>query len=165
MLPTRKPTRIKGYDYSNQNIYFITICTHNHKYIFTLTGENSDRSSTSLNELGMIAKSELESIPNHYEGIRVDKCVVMPNHIHAMIVIGCNDPAAERSRPFPTLSTIVGLYKSGISKRIHAIDPSIEVWQKSFHDHIIRNDREYQKIWQYIEENPLKWMDDCFYSA
>ena len=70
---------------------------------------------------------------------------------------------AERSRPFPTLSNIMGLYKSGVSKNIHSLYPGISVWQKSFHNHIIRTERDYQNIWKYIDENPIKWAEDKYY--
>ena len=80
----------------------------------------------------------------------------MPNHIHAIISIGCNG-VVERSRPFPTLSTVVGLYKSGVSKRIHDMDSQIKVWQKSYYDHVIRGNDDYVEICRYIDENPLKW--------
>jgi hypothetical protein len=74
-------------------------------------------------------------------------------------MIGC-DNGAERSRPFPTLSTVVGLYKSGVSKLIHKTKPEIKVWQKSFYDRIIRNEQGYREAWLYIDENPQKWEDD-----
>ena len=90
-----------------------------------------------------------------YENVRISKYVIMPNHIHAIIVIeACS---AERSKPFPTLSTIVGLYKSGVARHIHKNEPNIKVWQKSFYDHGIRNQQDYDEIWQYIENNPLKY--------
>ena len=92
----------------------------------------------------------------------MDKYVIMPNHIHMIVVIGCD--GAERSRPFPTLSTVIGQYKSGVSRNIHSICPDFKIWQKSFHDHIIRNENDYQMIWQYIDTNPATWENDCFYT-
>ena len=97
----------------------------------------------------------------HFVGIRMDKYVIMPDHIHAIIIIGCND-ALERSSQFPTLSTVIGLYKSGVSKRIHEIKPDIKIWQKSFNDRIIRNEKGYLEVLKYIDENPLKYEQDCF---
>lgn len=90
----------------------------------------------------------------------------MPNHVHVIVVIDRHfedHGISERSRPFPTVSTIMGLYKSGVSNKIHRINPEIVVWQKSFHDHIIRNEDDYQNILEYINANPLKWTDDQFY--
>ncbi len=150
-LPTRKLPRLQQYDYSKQNYYYVTICTHEKSHLFG--------SFNNLNQFGKIAQAELLNIPTHFDGIKIDKYVVMPNHIHAIIIIGCNGEA-ERSRPFPTLSTVIGLYKSGVSKLIHEIEPQIPVWQKSFYDKIIRNEQGYQEVWQYINENSLKWQED-----
>ncbi|MEG0616203.1 MAG: transposase [Oscillospiraceae bacterium] len=94
-LPNRKPTRLANYDYSNQNYYFVTICTHNKLHLF---GDINK-----LNVFGEIAKTQLINIANHFDGICIDKYVIMPDHIHAIIIIGC-DGKTERSRPFPTAS-------------------------------------------------------------
>ena len=142
------------FNYANDGFYFITICSHNKNNLFG--------NINSLNEIGKIAKTELENIPTHFNNVKIDKYVIMPNHIHCIVVIGC-DAKAERSRPFPTLSTVIGLYKSGVSKRIHELCPDILVWQKSYHDHIIRNEDDYLRIWQYIDENPAKWAKDKYY--
>jgi len=100
---------------------------------------------------------QLLQIPSHFPHVSIDHYVIMPNHIHAILVL---DTAActERSRPFPTLSTIVGLYKSGVSRTA-----GFPVWQKSFHDHVIRNDADYRMIWNYIETNPVRWTLDKYY--
>ncbi|MEG2378114.1 MAG: transposase, partial [Clostridia bacterium] len=129
------------------NYYFVTICTHNKLHLFC--------DANKLNTWGEIAKTELLNISNHFEGVRIDKYVIMPNHIHTIIVIGCGDKC-QPLKPPPTLSTIVGLYKSGVSKRIHEIRPNIIIWQKSFNDRIIRNEQGYHEAWKYIDENPSK---------
>ncbi|MGM9648795.1 MAG: transposase [Butyricicoccaceae bacterium] len=149
-----------GFDYSSQQYYFVTICTQKRRRLLSdIVGNGLDRSVVSVNtNCGNIAERQLVQIPAHFEGIRIDKYVIMPNHIHMILVIGC-DGKTERSRPFPTLSTVIGLYKSGVSR-----EAGFPVWQKSFHDHIIRNAQDYREIWRYIDENPLKWQEDCFYS-
>ena len=145
-FPSRKNPRLKGFDYSSVNYYFITICTRNKQCLFGLSGN--------LTPLGKLAEQGLQQIPLHFPEIRVDKYVVMPNHVHAILIL----------KPGTTgLSTVVGSYKSSVTKQIHAINPKITVWQTSFHDHVIRNQPGYEKIWSYIETNPLKWEDDCFY--
>jgi putative transposase len=149
-LPDRKHTRLPGFDYSSQNYYFVTICTHNKVRLFGETSSDGIKPS----RFGEIARTELLEIPGHFEGIQIDRFAVMPDHVHAIILIGCD--GAERSRPFPTLSGVVGLYKSGVSKRIHEIEPDIPVWQKSFYDRIIRDEQAYREVLQYIDENPLK---------
>ena len=145
-LPKRKPQRLRGFDYSKANYYFVTICTDERKDLFGEIGK--------LNELGNLAEKKLLEIEHYYENVFVDKYVIMPNHIHAIIVL--NNLKTERSRPFPTLSQVVGLYKSGVTKAIHEKEPEIKVWQKSFNDVIIRNEKAYNEICKYIYDNPLK---------
>ncbi|MBQ5825566.1 MAG: transposase [Clostridia bacterium] len=119
--------RLSGFDYSSENYYYVTVCTHNRRKLFGMPDN--------LTVYGKIAEKHILNIANHYEGISVDKYVIMPNHIHAIIVIGCM-PETERSRPFPTLDTIVGQYKSGVSREIHKISAQQKVWQKSYYDQI-----------------------------
>ena len=145
-LPVRKSTRIPGYDYSTNNYYFVTICTHEKVCLFTTGGKTS--------HLGTIAERCLTEIPHHFPGVRVDKWVVMPNHIHAVLVF-------ENANV--NLTTVIGLYKSQVTKEIHRMKPNLTVWQRSFHDHVIRSQKTYEKIWNYIDGNPSKWEEDCFF--
>ena len=142
----RKNPRLSGYDYSTPNYYFITICTHEKQCIF---GKPSK-----LNKLGKIAEKGLNRIADHFPGVFVDKYVVMPNHVHAIIVL--EDSSV-------TLPVVIGQYKAFVTKSIHAFLPDQVVWQTSFHDHIIRNQHSYEKIWSYIETNPNQWNEDCFH--
>jgi len=80
----------------------------------------------------------------------------MPNHIHIIIVLQCGENG--RPKVAPTISRIIQQFKGSISKQI-----GFSIWQKLFHDHIIRNEKKYQKIWEYIDTNPLKWEDDCYF--
>ena len=144
----RKSPRIPGYDYSSSNYYFITICTHEHRCIFGLPN--------CLNRIGRIAEKEIEDLNVHYENISIDKYVVMPNHIHIILVI-------EDSYKNPNLNQIVAQYKSGVTRKIREFLPNFKIWQRSYHDHVIRDQKGYEKIWTYIENNPLKWEEDCFY--
>ena len=142
----RKPTRLPNYDYSNNNHYFITICTYEKRCIFGTID--------ALNERGIIVKKALETLSTHYEGVYVENYIVMPNHIHAIIVLENQNK---------TLSEIIGLFKSGVSREIKKMHPELRVWQRSFHDHIIRNKKSYAKIWEYVQYNHQKWEQDCFY--
>lgn len=151
-VSNRKSPRLQGYDYSADNYYFVTICTKNKNCIF---GDPKN-----LNTYGKIADNHIKQLSNHYRNVKIDKYVVMPNHIHLIVVLGCN---MVNEKNETSLDRIIGLLKSGITKEIHAIDPFMEVWQRSFHDHIIRNQDGYEKIWQYIESNPQNWSKDCFY--
>ena len=80
----------------------------------------------------------------------------MPNHVHAIIVL-----TDDKTK----LSDVVCSYKSYVTKKIHELQPDMKVWQSSFHDHVIRNQQSYEKIWLYIEGNPMNWDKDCFFAA
>ncbi len=110
-LPSRKLPRLKGYDYAAQGYYYITICAHDKENIFGWVGNGLDRTAVHLSKIGKIAEEELLEIPTRYDGVRIDDYIVMPNHIHLILILGCD--LAERSRPFPTVSEIIGLYKLG----------------------------------------------------
>ena len=146
-LPKRKSPRIPGYDYSNQNYYFITICTHNKRCIFGQPG--------SLNQYGRIAQEHLLKIPLLHPDICLDQYIVMPNHIHAIV-------ALKRDH-HSNLSTVIGQYKTSVTRKIRETEPDMLVWQRSFHDHVIRDQKSYEKIWNYVTFNPQKWEEDCFY--
>ena len=146
MFASRKPTRIPNYDYSQNNYYFITICTHEKKCIFGTVEQ--------LNPLGKIAMQDLKNLEKCYKEVRIDSYIVMPNHIHAIVVL-------ENANA--SLNQIIGLYKSGVSRKIRHIVPNLQVWQRSYHDHIIRNQAAYEKIWNYVQFNGEKWNEDCFY--
>ena len=146
--PSRKNPRHRSIDYSAPNYYFITICTDGKKCIFGKANQ--------LNEFGNIAYDGFRQIPQHYSDVFVDKCVVMPNHVHAILVLTGNQTK---------LSDVVCSYKSYVTKKIHELQPDRKVWQTSFHDHVIRNQQAYEKIWLYIEGNPMNWDKDCFFAA
>jgi REP element-mobilizing transposase RayT len=109
-----------------------------------------------LSKLGRIAEQDLLRIPTYHPGSRIDKYVIMPNHIHVILVI--ENPSAIHS-----ISQIIALYKTGVTKQIRGLYPNLQVWQRSFYDHIIRNQRSYEEIWTYIDDNPQKWEADKFY--
>ncbi len=142
----RKNPRLNGYDYCNPNYYFLTICTHEKKCIFGYPNQ--------LNELGRAAKEGIIQIPVHFKGAAIDKYVVMPNHVHLILV---------SNQYNYNVSTIVSNYKAFVSRMIHKTGYTGVIWQRSFHDHIIRNETSYHNIWNYIDGNPQKWNEDCFY--
>ena len=146
-LPKRKSPRIREFNYGTPNYYFITICTHEKKCIF---GKSSQ-----LNDFGRIAEECMNQIPELFPEIRVNKYAIMPNHVHAILILD-----KEGSKD---ITSVIGQYKMSVTKRVHTIDKNLNVWQRSFHDHIIRNQKEYEKIWEYIQNNPQKWEEDCFY--
>ena len=157
-LQTRKPTRLKNYDYSREGAYFITICTHNRKNILCdIVGDGVyDIPKTTLFHCGEIVEKYIQKMNYQYDNVCVDKYVIMPNHVHAIVVI-------ESGKDTPSLNTVIGSYKSAVSKQCHEINVDIKVWQRSYHDHIIRDQKRYELIWSYIDTNWYRWKDDKFY--
>ena len=143
---SRKHPRLKNYDYSSPNYYFITICTWDKSCIFV--------SSVKLSSWGRIAEELLLELGQHFENAKVDKYVVMPNHVHMILVL--NGGSIE-------MPQMIGQYKSSVTRMIRRSAPEQKVWQTSFHDHIIRNQQDYERIWLYIEANPQNWTKDCFF--
>ena len=160
-LPKRKPTRLKGFDYSSSGYYFITICTHERKPIFSkITKKEFVPAQNHLTALGQIAEAQLLELEEKYAHVQVHKHIIMPNHIHAIIIL--NKPTEPHS--LTTLSDIVCAYKSMTTRLCHQLQ-SGPIFQTSFHDHIIRGQQDYMKIWQYIDSNAEKWENDCFYCS
>lgn len=157
-LPKRKPNRLTEYDYSQPNAYFITICTQNKQKLFweNVGASIARPDNVCLSENGKIAQEAILSISKHYPMITVDNYVVMPNHIHLLLQIQSDENG--RALLAPTISKVVQQMKGYVSKKI-----GVSVWQKSFHDHVIRGEADYLEIWNYIEGNPSKWEEDCFY--
>ena len=147
-LAKRKSPRIPGYNYSKPNYYFVTICSYEKECIFGEPG--------CLNQNGKAAELCLQKIQDIYPWIRVDKYVVMPNHVHVILI------ADEADEQIP-ITSVVGQYKMAVTKMVRKLNPGKKVWQRSFHDHVIRSQKSYEKIWNYIEDNPRKWEEDCFY--
>lgn len=149
----RKPTRLRGFDYAQRRAYFVTVCTQERCEILA----KISRGGALLLPIGEIVEQEIYGLQLRYDVV-VEKYVIMPNHIHMILFLRGNQPAK-------TLSDVLCTLKSITTKRANQIDGYIgrQIWQRSFHDHIIRDEEDYSKIWQYIDENPVKWSIDCFY--
>ena len=159
-LPNRKPTRLKDFDYSTEGAYFITICTHNkQKILCDIVGCGAlDAPKITLSKMGEIVDKYILST-NNITGITVDKYVIMPNHIHLILILK-NENGTSKA-PSPTnniISHSISTLKRFVNKEI-----GHNIFQRSFHDHIIRDENDYLKIWNYIDTNPHKWESDCFY--
>ena len=153
-VPKRKPIRIENYDYSTPGAYFITVCTANREKIFwsDRRGELCSPANVPLSDIGMIVNNEIQKLNTVYDSVRVDKYCIMPDHVHMIIHIDPNG-RGELCSPadIPSLSRIVKQFKGCITKRI-----GFSIWQKTYYDHIVRNEEEYDKIKKYIEENTVK---------
>lgn len=175
-----KNIRLKGYDYSRHGAYFITICVKGkHKllgeipvgagsarprtavtpFIHPLVVEaaESTRPSVALSSYGKIVAKHLNNLPLKYPHISISKYVIMPNHIHCIILVSAS--GGGRADPAPTLGQIIAYFKFQTTKEIDISG----FWQRSYHDHIIRTEDEYRRIINYIETNPTKWSEDRYH--
>ena len=149
----RKFNRIPEYDYSTDGAYFVTICTQDRKKILSkIVGDGVPVPKA----CGIIAQEIIKQIPEKYTSVTVDKYVIMPDHIHILMKFDCN---LGTGNPSPTLGNVIGWYKYQVTKQINAeLNTDCgKIFQRSYYDHVIRNQRDYDEIWQYIENNPRKW--------
>lgn len=155
-LPNRKKNRLDGFDYSNGGCYFITICVKGRKHILSkiIVGEGSPLPRLTLH--GEIVKKYISSIPQKYPNVISDKYVIMPDHIH--LILGIKNDG--RDDPSPTVSNVVGWLKYNITKEINVIcgENGTSIFQRSYYDHIIRNQLDYDETWYYIDNNPINWI-------
>jgi REP element-mobilizing transposase RayT len=162
-FPKRKRNRLKDHDYSRSGAYFVTICTKNKQNILSniVGGDVLDAPSrVKLSQYGQIANKYINKLNDFYDHITVTHYVIMPNHIHFILFVFEN--GASRTSP-PTQHSMTSRFVSTF-KRFCNKEYGHNIWQRSFHDHIIRDKKSYEKIAKYISENPLKWKYDCFYT-
>ena len=154
-METRKHNRLKDYDYSQNGYYFITICTAEKSKILgdISVGANCVSPKTVYSEIGKLVDENISVLNDIYETVRVDKYVIMPNHIHLIVAI-----QNGRTQFAPTVSRIIKQFKGKITKQV-----GFCIWQKSFYDHVIRDEKDYLRIWEYIENNPDKWAEDKYF--
>ena len=168
-LPKRKKIRLQNYDYSEPGAYFITICTKNKEKLlwndeldvrnfdWEPVGEHSvPPKNLPLSKIGIVVEDNLIKWNNTYENVHLSSYVIMPNHLHIMVVILPNKSGCTECPP--TIGAMVKYFKGSITKQLGK-----NVWQQSFYDHIIHNKHDYEEISKYIYENPLKWQFDELY--
>ena len=162
--PERKRTRVKNYDYSSVGAYFVTICTKNRAEILSdiVGGDVLDAPIyTKMLPYGVIAEKYIKRLNDIYDNISIEKYVIMPDHIHIMIIVKkgkdtIRQGGASRTSPptkqHSTLSRFVSTFKRFCNKEYGK-----NIWQESFYDHIIRSKEDYEEHIKYIHENPIKW--------
>jgi REP element-mobilizing transposase RayT len=169
----RRSIRLKGYDYAQAGAYFVTLCTQARECLLGEVAGNAMR----LNDWGRIVAESWEWLAEQYPYVELDEWVVMPNHMHGIIVL-VNDDGGDGplgrggSRPAPTrpapttkrkpLGQLIGAFKTVSAKRINLMrgTPGAPVWQRNYYEHIVRDDRALKAIRHYIQNNPLKWALD-----
>ncbi|HEY3132705.1 MAG TPA: transposase [Acidobacteriota bacterium] len=168
-FPQRKSIRLKGYDYTREGSYYVTLCTQNKKCIFGKVVEGQ----MELNDLGKIVAGSWKWLARRYSYVELDEWIVMPNHFHGILVIvGTGDlrtvptdsNPVQKSGKIKPLGRLIGAFKTVSSTRISQLSSlsASEVWQRDFYDHIIRDRADLLRIRQYIRENPMCWTDDPY---
>ena len=170
----RRSVRLRNLSYAEPGLYFVTICTHGRQRLFGDVGAGE----MVLSEFGRIARDEWLRTPEVRPYVVLDAFVVMPDHVHLLFGILPHEGNAEASSPPPadgaghtsgvsprrfgnavphSVPSIMRMYKSVVTKRIRALDPTVRVWQARYHDRIVRTDREADALRRYIHENPMRW--------
>ena len=171
-LPQRKSIRLKHYDYSQNGAYFITVRTQEGRKLFGEVVGRDDPGASSdldfgtppyvaLSPYGVVVDKCVNEIATHYNDVTVDTYCVMPNHLHMIITVARAGSSAPIS-PCPAnalIPTIVAALKKVTNGAC-----GISLWQTSYHDRIIRDEKEYLTVWEYIETNPLRWELDRYYA-
>ena len=183
--PTRKINRLKQYDYSQAGYYFVTLCIQNR---VCLLGDVVNDNMV-LNNTGKMIENSWRQIPDYYDGVEIDSCQIMPNHLHGIFILAGVSPRANARAGAPleipdvgtghracpgqpqgvtaSLSDVIGRFKSFTTNQYvngvqhHQWPPfDKKLWQRSFYEHTIRNDQDLTRVREYIQNNPLKWALD-----
>ena len=151
-MEQRKINRIPEYDYSTNGAYFVTICAQDRAPILSaIVGDGFPVPKP----IGKIAEEIIKQIPDKYPSVSVDKYVIMPDHIHILLRFDLGT-----GNPSPTLGSVIGWYKYQVTKQVNTQFNTTgkRLFQRSYYDHVIRNQQDYDEIWQYIDNNPRKWV-------
>lgn len=175
----RRSIRLKGYDYSQSGLYFITLCVQDRVCLFG----KIENGKIILNKYGEIAHNEWKKTMEIRKNVELLEFIVMPNHFHAIVrLLGrgelhspdntlgnkgvCDTPLQS---PSQTIGAIVRGYKSSVTKQINTslseVNSFQQIWQRNYYEHIIRNEQSYQNISEYIVNNPAKWAEDKFHNS
>ena len=177
-IPQRKHPRLKHYDYSSPGAYFITICTQNRRCVLShIVGRGlapADACTIEHTLFGKIAEKQLLLMEKRYPFVVVDRYVIMPNHIHVVLILDHETAGASPcpavmdetagASPRPTIMDIVCAYKSLTTRECKKNGLDEKMFQTSFYEHIIRGQEDYEKIANYIYENPMRWYYDELYT-
>ncbi len=161
-LPKRKPIRLPDYDYSSPGVYFVTICTQDRRRLLSdiVVGDGVlDVPRVHLTTMGKTVEETLREMADHYTWLTLEKYVIMPNHIHLLLQIDENGTSGTPSPTNSRLAALISTLKRFTNKRC-----GMQLWQRSFHEHVIRSENDCREIWEYIENNPAKWAEDRYYA-
>lgn len=160
--PNRKHTRLKDYNYSTSGAYFITTCTKNKKPVLNkIVGTDVLGGPQIFTfKYGKIVEKQIQEMSHFYDNIFVDKYIIMTNHIHLVLIVTETQDGPPRTSVSTNnyVSNFIGTFKRLCNRKIGE-----NIWQYRSYDHIIRNEHDYRKIWEYIDGNPARWSEDKFY--
>lgn len=163
-LPERKRNRLKNYSYSQNGIYFLTVCTKEKQCILgrIVGGGDLDAPQMILSDCGKTVERYICSIEKAYSQVKVMNYVVMPNHIHLLVLLYSDKNIYRTSKTESSANDNIPVMISALKKLVNS-EIGFNIWQRSYHDHIVRSDTAFNSIWEYIEDNPARWKKDCFY--
>ncbi|NCB62701.1 MAG: hypothetical protein EOM52_03660 [Clostridia bacterium] len=170
-FPQRKPTRLNSYDYSASGIYFLTLCAKDKKPLFSsvsVGGGVLDAPLLKLTNAGCVIEKQLADMNRIYTYLHIEKYVLMPNHLHLLVFLE-RAPGGPSGTPAPTTGA-----RGRANQRIPAFVSALKrltdqtcdgcLWQRGYHDHVIRGEADCLRIWTYMDENPARWAEDCYYT-
>ena len=167
-LPVRKRNRMEDFDYSTEGAYFITICTEKRAKTLSHIEMSAscmphDTNTVLLTKNGVTVKHWIEQIAIAYPSVVVDCFVIMPNHIHLILLLHED----KSNQTMPSIGSVIAWLKYHVTKEINQSQKTLgnRFFQRSFHDHIIRNKNDYSEIKKYIQENPRNWVNDSLFVA
>ena len=154
----RRSIRLQGYDYSQAGMYFVTLCTRNRECLF---GEIVDETMR-LNPVGQIVADSWAWLAQRYEHVELDEWVVMPNHLHGIVVINDHCKGGSRTAPTKPIGRLIGAYKTVSTKQANTFrqTPWLLLWQRNYWERIVRDEAELLSIQEYICNNPAQWTQD-----
>ena len=160
-FPQRKHPRLKGFDYSASGAYFVTICTQDRRCLLShIVGRGLAPAEIQLTRYGQITRTQLLLLEERYSFLKIDRYVVMPNHLHVILILDASAGASPR----PTVPDIVCAYKSITTRECKKVHPIEKLFQTSFYEHVIRGQADYDEIAAYIDNNPKQWELDALYA-
>ena len=161
----RRSIRLKGYDYSAKGAYFVTVCALSRKLLFG----NIESGEMRINKIGEIVQRFWKEIPQHFPHVKLDEYVIMPNHIHGILVIEDGIVGANNYSPSKvglskgtskTIGSVIRGFKIGVTKWMRQHTKIEHIWQRNFYEHVIRNEDELNLVREYIQNNPKQWEMD-----
>ena len=154
-LPQRKPNRLPGYHYGQQGCYFVTVCAKDKQKLFGAI--STDREPTvRLSPYGKLVDAVLKQMQQQNSLVTLENYCIMPNHVH--LLLRCTRDVTVTQPANAPIPQYVGTMKRLVNRRAGE-----NLWQRSYHDHVVRNEPDYNRIWEYIETNPLRWTLDRYY--